>query len=377
MESNLSTNIVTVRTLRELKMFTGFPYKLYQDESRWVPPLRISQVKLFSSRFPFWKKNPHSFFMALKQGRCVGRIAAFINTQHPCWFHDNTGCFGFLEFEQDTNVLKALLQAAENWLHQLGCHSIIGPFNPDIHNEMGILTSGFETPPFFMVTYNFPWYDGMLQAEGYSKRKDFYAYTLHSKDYKATPRMTRIAKMLNGKYKITLRHPDMKNFKGELEHFYAIYNDAFLHHWGFAPMPKDEFMEMAGDMKAIIDAGMVFILELDGEPVAFLLSLPNINEILIHMRNGSLWPFGIFRLLWGRRKIKSLRVITVAVKKRFQHLGLGAILYPALMESGARLGYSLGELSWVAEDNVPMNAVARELAGEPHKSWRIYGKDLQ
>jgi len=199
---------------------------------------------------------------------------------------------------------------------------------------------------------------------------------MDSTKYVPSTKMERVRKMLMQKYPLKIRTPDMKKFMHELEYFHDIYNDAFVDHWGFVPIPKDEFLLLAKDMKSIIDPRLVLILEYNNEPIGFLLTLPNANELFIKIRNGHLLPTGIFKILFGRRHIKSARVITAAVKKKYQHLGLGALLYPELMKRGICYGYKEAELSWVAEDNVVMNTIAKELCGEPYKTYRLYSKGI-
>ena len=368
--------IIPVKTRNEVNSFINFPYTLYRDEPKWAPPLRITQKDIFNAEHIFWKKNKNQFFLAIKNGCCAGRIAAFINTQHNVHFSAADGFFGFLEACDEPAVFYALLQAANDFLKQHNCNKIIGPMNPDIHNELGTLVQGFETPAFIMLTYNFNYYDPLIQQCGFNKLRDFYSYKMTESQYHSLPKMERVQKQLLEKFALHIRTPDMKNFKQELEYFHSIYNDAFRDHWGFAPIPKDEFLLLAKDMKSIIDPRMVLIAEYNNEPIAFLLSLPNINEILISIRNGRLLPTGIFKLLWGKKNIGSIRVITAAIKKKYQHLGIGALLYPELMKRGRQFGYTTGELSWIVEDNIPMNSVAKQLAGAPYKTYRIYSKPI-
>jgi len=368
--------VIEVKNKQQLKSFVEFPYTLYKNEPNWVPPLRMTQKQILNPKFLFWKKNPHLFFIAKQNGKCVGRIAAFVNKTHNDFLKRTDGFFGFLEAENNEAVFHELLQAAVKFLKELHCTNIIGPMNPDIHNELGILVKGFDSPPYFMLTHHYPYYNEILIHQGFSKYEDFYSYKMDSTKYVPSTKMERVRKMLMQKYPLKIRTPDMKKFMHELEYFHDIYNDAFVDHWGFVPIPKDEFLLLAKDMKSIIDPRLVLILEYNNEPIGFLLTLPNANELFIKIRNGRLLPTGIFKILFGRRHIKSARVITAAVKKKYQHLGLGALLYPELMKRGIAYGYKEAELSWVAEDNVVMNTIAKELCGEPYKTYRLYSKGI-
>jgi hypothetical protein len=375
--SNLQNiEVAEVKTKQQLNSFTELPYALYKNDLNWVPPLRITQSQILNSRFLFWKKNPHCFFIAKQNGKCVGRIVAFINKAHNEFLKRTDGFFGFLEAENNEEVFQKLLHAVIEFLKAQGCTKIIGPMNPDIHNELGILVKGFDSPPFFMLTHHYPYYNEMLIQQELSKYEDFYSYKMDSTKYVPSTKMERVGKMLMQKYQLKIRTPDMKKFMQELEYFHDIYNDAFVDHWGFVPIPKDEFLLLAKDMKSIIDPRLVLILEYNNEPIAFLLTLPNANELFIKIKNGRLLPTGIFKILFGRKHIKTARVITAAVKKKYQHLGLGALLYPELMKRGIEYGYKEAELSWVAEDNIVMNTIAKELCGGSYKTYRLYSKNI-
>ncbi len=225
-----------------------------------------------------------------------------------------------------------------------------------------------------MLTHNYNYYDEQIKSCGYNKLKDFYSYKLDAVQYVPTEKMNRVSAFLKQRYKIKIRSADMKSFNQELDILYTIYNDAFIGHWGFTPIQKDEFDLLARDMKSIIDPRLVLIAEMNTEPIAFLLCIPNFNEVFIKIKNGKLFPAGIFKFLSGRRKIRSVRVITVAIKKKYQYLGVGALLYEEIMKRALQLNYPESELSWVVEDNIMMNKVVQDLSADPYKTYRLYSK---
>jgi len=372
----LSQSIIirAIETKQDLRKFINFPYALYKKSETWVPPLLITQKQLFNKNHLFWKKNPHQFFLAFKGTKCVGRIAAFINQEHNTFFKKQDGFFGFLEAENDFNIFRLLLQEAEDFTAKFNCEQIIGPMNPTIHDELGILVKGFEFPPYFMLTHNFNYYDKFILSNGFLKLKDFYSYKLKSAQYQPSEKMIRVGTMIKTKHNIRIREAKMKDYFAELQILHSIYNDAFRDHWGFVPIKKEAFQLLAKDMKVIIDPRMVLIAEIDENPIAFLLCLPNLNEILIKIKNGRLFPFGIFKILLARKKLKSARIITVAVKKAYQHLGLGSLMYPEIMQRGLQYNYSDCELSWVVDDNLVMNQLAKHIGAEPYKTYRLYTK---
>jgi hypothetical protein len=306
----------------------------------------------------------------------VGRIAGFINKEHNEYHNSSVGFFGFLEAIEDPAVFNSLLNAAEEFISGNGCRIIIGPFNPSLHYELGVLTRGFNEPPYFMLTHNYNYYESYILSSGYMGLKDFYSYKLVAKQFNPTPTMERVNTHLHNRYPLIIRNADLKNFVKELDIIYEIYNDAFAGHWGFTPIQKEEFRLLAKDMKSIIDPKLVLIAELNKVPVAFLLCLPNFNEIFIKIKHGRLFPFGILKLLAGKNQIKSVRVITAAVKKKYQHLGIGGALYPEIMKKAIEGRFKEGELSWVVEDNYEMTRIAKDLGAEAYKTYRVYSKNL-
>ncbi|MEO6219991.1 MAG: GNAT family N-acetyltransferase [Ginsengibacter sp.] len=371
---NNGVTISNVNTDKSLKRFIHFPYLLNKNNSNWVPPLLLTQKLLFNTNYLFWERNPYQFLLAYKNEKCVGRLAAFVNLSHNSFHNSRQGCFGFLEAENDVEIFKGLLNAAENFATQNNCNEITGPLNPDLHNELGVLTDGFETPPYFMLTHNYNYYDEQIKRCGYQKLKDFYSYKLDASQYVPTEKMKRVVSFLQSRHKIKIRNAAMKFFNKELDILYTIYNDAFIGHWGFTPIQKDEFTLLAKDMKRVIDPRLVLIAEMNKEPIAFLLCIPNFNEVFIKIKNGKLFPTGIFKFLSGKKKIKSARVITVAVRKKYQYLGVGALLYKEIMKTALQLNYHESELSWVVEDNFMMNKVAQDLTANPYKTYRLYSK---
>jgi GNAT superfamily N-acetyltransferase len=365
-----------VSTAKDTKRFIRFPYRLNRRNAFWVPPLLMSQESLLSERHYFWRNNKHKFFLAYDGNVCVGRAAAFCDSDHESHFKIKQGFFGFLEAVGDAVVFHQLLQHCEQFLNSLGCKSIIGPLSPSIHYELGVLTEGFEQRPYFMMPYNVSYYDRHITAYGFTRLKSFSAYKLNVRDFLHTSKMTRAREILQKRHHITLRIPDLNKFEQELRIFHDIYNSAFAGHWGFAPICWEDFYSLGKDMKMILDKDMVLIAEKDGKAIGFLLAIPDLNEVLVKIEDGRLFPFGLFKLLALKRKIKSLRVITVAIKKEYQHLGIGGMLYPEIAQRAKLKGYEQTELSWVVDDNVQMNKICNESGGHVYKKYALYEKKL-
>lgn len=371
----MSLSIKVVKDFRDWKQFMELPWKINGQDKNWVPPLKMSLRETFHlKKNPFWKTASFIFFIALREDEPVGRIMALVLNGREQ--ESKPGFFGFIEALNEGEVFALLLQRAEQWLKEKGCVNVTGPLNPGINYELGILTKGFDHPPYVMLSHNPSYYDALMQQQGYAKEKDFFSYRIHSEKFHTTDKIKRATGYLLKRKPIRIRNANVRDFNNELKIFHEIYNDAFDKHWGFIPMHYSEFEYMARGMLQIMDPDLVLILEYAGEPAGFILTLPNINEVLAKIRDGKLFPFGIFKFLYYKRKIKTVRVLTVAVKKKFQALGLGSFLYLEVARKVAEKGYTGGEMSWVAEDNLPMNKAAREMGGEVYKQYRVYKKKL-
>lgn len=374
---NSDIEIRSIHSPKEIMQFIKFPWKIYRNDPNWVPPLLMDRKKfLDKTKNPFFRDNPTEFYLAYRNGEIVGRIAAILNKQHNQYHNDKTGFFGFLEAVNDRTVWEALLNTAKDWLRKQGCDRMMGPMNPSTNDEVGFLIDGFDTPPFFMMTHNPPYYIDLMESLGYRKAKDLYAYYLDEETVVITPKLQRVYDMLHKKFPVKIRTVDMKHFERELELVRDIYNDAWSKNWGFVPLTPDEFDFIANDFKQIIDPDVVLIGEYQGEAVGFLLALPNYNEVFKRIPNGRLLPFGIFKFLWYKNKIKTLRILTLGIKQKYQPLGLGALFYIEIIRRGLKKGYTTGEMSWILEDNELMNKPARMLGGKVYKTYRIYETDL-
>lgn len=372
-----SIEIRAINSSGEMMDFIKFPWKIYANDPNWVPPLIMDRKKFLDrEKNPFFKDNPTEFYLAYRNGEIVGRIAAIINHQHNQFHNDKTGFFGFLEAVNDRDVFEALLNTAKDWLKERGYDLMMGPMNPSTNDEAGFLIDGYNSPPYFMMTHNPPYYIEIMESLGYQKSKDLYAYYIDQDIVKLSEKLNRVGDRIRKAIPITIRCVDLKNFEQELELIRTIYNDAWARNWGFVPMTPAEFDFLANDFKKIIDPGLVLIGEYKGEAVGFLLAMPDYNRIFKKIPNGRLFPFGLFTFLLNKKKINTMRVITLGIKQKYQPLGLGALFYIEIVQRGIKLGYFSAEMSWVLEDNESMNKGAKLLGGRIHKTYRIYETPL-
>jgi hypothetical protein len=359
--------------------FIKLPWEIYRGDSNWVPPL-IFDVRnnLNPQKNPFFKHSEIDFYLAEKDGKLVGRIAAIKNDNHNNFYKDKAGFFGFFETIDDEEVSDLLLDTACDWCKNKGFDTILGPVNPSTNDECGLLIDGFDSPPVFLMTYNPKHYINKIENFGFEKAKDLYAYDISSdviNNEKLMAKLERMAALIQKRYGVTLRKINMKDLTGEVRKIEDVYNSAWEENWGFVPITTDEFDYMANSLKAVVDEDLVMFAEIDGKPVGFSLSLPDFNQVLKKM-NGRLLPFGIFKLLTGKKKINNLRVIIMGVKPEFQKKGIDSLFYLETVKAGNRNHYRGAEISWVLEDNMPMRMTAENLGAKIYKTYRIYQKKL-
>ncbi len=363
--------IVPVQDKRGLSQFIDLPYTFYRDDPYWIPQLRIAQKELFDqAKHPFYAHAEMQCFLAMRDGRAVGRIAAIKDRNHIEFHDEQAGFFGFFECADEAPVAAGLLGAARQWLVERGLQVIRGPVSPSTNYECGVLVEGFDSSPHVMMSYNPPYYDRLIQGAGLRKAKDLYAYYAPT-DNPAVARIERVANRSGKANDVQIRPIRMKAFAEDVELVWNVYNAAWSRNWGFVPVSRDEFIFMAHDMKAILEPELVLLGEVRGKVVGFALALPDINQALKYA-HGRLLPLGLLKILYHKRSIRSLRVLVLGVVEEYRTAGVAAGFYAELFRRASRLGYRGGEMSWVLEDNTLMNRSAEALGGKRYKTYRIY-----
>lgn len=367
-----------VTSTRMLTEFIQFPEALYRQDPNWVHPLYLEQKERFSKKNPYFQHARWRAWIAYRDGRPVGRISAQIDQQHLEKHQDQTGHFGCLEAENDQAVFDRLLQTAESWLQSEGMRRVTGPFNLSINEECGLQIDGFDTPPRIMMVHGRPYYGQAVEAAGYVKAVDLIAYHQHP-DFSIPKVMQRLLRRVADR--VQVRPLNRKRLKDELALLRDIFNDAWSDNWGFVPFTEAEFDEIGKMMALMIPDDFVQIAEVDGEPAAMIICLPNINEIISDL-DGKLLPFGWLKLLW-RLKVrypKSARIPLMGVRRKYHHTPFGPALsylitdtlrYPVL-----KRGIREIEMSWILEDNSGMRNIIESLGGIAYKTYRLYEKAL-
>ncbi len=368
-------SVKKVQNKKDLRRFMDFPYRLYSGDKNYVPELRIIQKEtLNKKKNPFFKHADADYFIALNNdGKVVGRIGAITNQVYVDHWKENYGFFGFFDSEDDKEIVKALFDTAIEWLKERGVKGFYGPVNPSTNDTCGTLIDGFDTPPYFMMTHNKNYYDKLLLDYGLQKKMDLISYSLFEE--KIPERMIRLSESIEKRLEsqgITIRKADFKNIKDEVPKLRYIYNKAWEDNWGFMPMTVEEFDMLVKELKFITSPELVYIVEDKGEPVAFSVSLPDVNEILIKIRNGRLFPFNFLKLIRFKKKVTRMRVLTLGIIEKYRKTGIDACLYIKTTKGGAGMGYHKGEASWILETNVAMNRALETMNGDPYKKFRIY-----
>ncbi len=374
--------ILPVETLRDRKAFVGFQYELYRHDLNWVPYLRSERMEFTDrQRCPFFEHGDVAFFRAVRRGRTIGTIAAIRNDRHNEFHGERTGFFGLFDVIEEYPVAEALFDAAREWVKAQGMDTLRGPMSYSTNEECGLLIDGFDMPPVVMMTYNPRYYPEFVERYGFRKARDLYAYRVRAaeigEDGAGWPaKVRRAAEVAQKRYKVQVRKVNMRRLEEEIALAKQVYNDAWSRNWGFVPVTDAEFDHLARALKPFLDPDLVFIAEVDGRPVGVSVTLPDVNQAFIGVRDGRLFPVGWIKYLWGRRRINAARVIIMGVVKEYQLRGIDAIFYLRTLEEAWRKGYEWGEMSWILEDNLPMRQAAEALNGRIYKTYRVYDLPL-
>ncbi len=378
---NLPITLCPVTTKAERHAFVDFAWEVYRDDPAWVPPLKDEVRALIDPKQNPWFGHARAAFWVAKRGtRIVGRISAQVDALVEEHIRAGLGHWGMFE-ALDGEVAAALIAQAENWLREQGMSAAMGPISLSIWDEPGLLIEGFDQPPMAMMGHHLPTYRAWIEAAGYLKAKDLVTYDLNiDKD-----QPTLIKKMVAATERnprIVIRNVDKGQFKRDSAIILNLLNDAWSDNWGYVPLTDAEIAYAGRKLKPIIYEDLVRIAELDGEPVGFMLTIPDINEMTRDL-NGELYPFGFVKLLWRLRKprVSRIRVPLMGVTKRLHGTRIGGQIAYTLIEYIRRAcvenyGVKRGEFGWVLEDNQGMMSIAELPGAVINHRYRVYEKAL-
>ena len=367
--------IVPVTDKSLLKRFILLPERLHKNDPAYVAPLHMEREEALSPKNPFFAHAKVQFWLAVRDGKDVGRISAQIDTLAQSLRADAPGQFGMLAAENDPEIFTALFTTAKDWLRERGMKQIQGPFNLCINEETGALIDGFNTPPVLLMPHDLPYISTQIEAQGLEKAKDVYAY-LYDIQVDLPQGVQRLLKRaLPAGF--TVRQMDMKNIKEEVKHVTSIFNDAWADNWGFVPLTEAETDYMGKSMKPLLNSRMTSLIEYNGEPIAFMIALPNLNEAITGLK-GKLLPFGWAKLLWRLKVsgVKTARVPLMGVRRSVDKTIISSLLPYIMIDMVRReclaMGYTHIELSWILEDNMPMRRIIEGLDAKAYKTYRVY-----
>lgn len=366
--------IVSVSSAAELRSFIDFPHSLYESDPHYVPALYIAEKQLLT-KHPFYLHSGIQLFLAYEDDRVTGRIAAIHNKNYVAFSGKTEGFFGFFDCVNDTETATLLFEAVEEWLKARGIHTVNGPVNPSTNETCGMLIRGFDSPPMILMPYNAPYYPALAESCGFHKLADLIAWEV-TKD-NLVDKTQRVLEAFSERLKqknITIRPVDLRKFDREVDGLMKVYNKAWDKNLGFVPMTREEFRHLATDLRLVLDKDFCLIAEMNGEIIGFALGVPDINQAQIKVKRGRLFPFGLLKLLWYKRKTNGLRVLALGVLEPYRKMGIEAVMYGKIIRSGLAKGYTHAEASWILEDNELMNRAVLKINGNPYKTYRIFQK---
>jgi hypothetical protein len=369
-------DVSPVRGIRNLRAFVALPYRLHAG-TPWIPPLKLERYAFLTRRLnPYFTHGEAEYFLARRGQRVVGRITAQIdhafNDYHQCRW----GMFGFLEFEDDPEVLEVLLGAATSWLAERGCERMIGPMDFQMNDESGVLIEGFELDPVVRQPWHPPYYHRRCEEVGLSKAMDLSAWALHlSERDKVLPILPQIADRARDHYGVTVRKMTRRHLRRDMDEFAKVYNAAWSGNWGFVPYSKADLDEYARMLQLVYSREWFMVAEIEGQTVGVTISIPDINQVYKKMR-GRLLPLGWWYYLNRNQIIDHVRVGFLGVLPEHQHTGTAALLYMASYDAAAATPQKWGEAGWILEDNKAMNRGLEAMGGKIVKRYRVYERTL-
>jgi GNAT superfamily N-acetyltransferase len=365
---------------RDLNDFLKVPWSIYADDPQWVPPLLMDQKEFLNPRkHPFFLHGAAEKFVAYRDGVPWGRILVSDDPRFNAEHKTNLGCFGSFESADDPEMAHALLETASQWLRARGRSAIMGPIDYSMNYPCGLLVKGFHTPPRILDNHNPPYYGALLESWGMAKAKDLFSWWFDDPKDMRTMWHDR-AERIQRRGSITIREFNIRDFDNEVQRCNSVYNTAMERNWGFVSLTEAEFRYMAKRLKEMAEPKMVLLAEVDGYPVGFSITLPDLNEAARPL-NGRLFPYGLpvnlVRFLWRKGRVKSARMIVLDILEKYRRRGIAEMLILKTLEFGKNVAkYTGGELGWTLENNYLVNQTIEAVGAKKYKIYRIYERQI-
>ena len=373
----VDVKVTPVRGWRDLRAFVALPFRLHAGTT-WIPPLKLERYLFLSRRLnPYFTHGEAEYFLARREGQVVGRITAQVDHAFNEFHSSRWGNFGFLEFEEDQQVVDELLAAAEAWLRQRGCDRMVGPMDFQLNDESGVLIEGFDLAPQIRQSWHPPYYQQHCVAAGLVKAIDLFGYWLDVADRsQVLPILPEIAERARTKYGITIRKMSRRSLRRDMDEFAKVYNAAWSSNWGFVPYSKADLDEYTRSLQLVFSRDWFMVAEIEGETVGMAISIPDVNQVLMRMK-GRLLPFGWWRYLNRNRHIDAVRVGFLGVMPEHQHTGAAALLYMEHYDMAEKTPQHIGEPGFILENNSSMNRGLEAMGAKCIKRYRVYERLLE
>ncbi|MGI8659642.1 MAG: hypothetical protein ACR2LH_01160 [Thermoleophilaceae bacterium] len=376
----MAVEVRPVETGRELRAFIDLPYRLHASAAQWVPPLRIERRLFLSRRFnAYFKHATAQLFVARRGTRVVGRISAQIDRAFNEHQDNAWGMFGFLELEDDHEVMRALLEAAAGWLRARGRDRMVGPMDFTMNDECGVLIEGFDREPMIKQPWQPPYYAELCEGAGLTKAVDLYmweAYIAGARE-RLVPAIVELGQRLEADHGIRIRKMSRRNLRRDLDVFGETYNAAWKDNWGFVPYSSDDLDHYAPELQLVFDRHWFMVAEKidSGECVGVCITVPDVNQVLKRMQ-GRILPFGWWHFLRRRKIMTRVRVGFLGVKPEYQHTGVAAAFYLENFDMAEQTPQKGGEMGWILESNTAMNRGMEGMGAQRIKRYRVYEREL-
>ncbi|MDO4575780.1 MAG: GNAT family N-acetyltransferase [Planctomycetia bacterium] len=373
------TSPITIRKVessRDRREFLQLPWTIYKGNPYWVPPLLTTHLGLIGfKKDAYYLRNRIQTFLARRGSEVVGRIAAIYNQGHLDLHQDNRGFFGFFECKDDPEAACALFDAAREWLAEQGLKNIRGPMNPSMNHEVGLLVDGFDHTPTFMMTYNPPYYEKLIEGYGFQKSQDMYAFVGFIEMLpKILARFSGFVQQIRERFGVQIRPLDRKRFDEDVRGFLDVYNRSLCNTWGYVPMSAEELEQEARGLKQLLAPELAIAAEIDGKLVGCLICLHDFNPRIRDIK-GKLFPFGFLHLLMHKNRITKIRSISTNVLPEYQLMGIPLLMLNALVPVADSWGIQKAEFSWVLESNSYSRGSLEKAGMIREKTYRVYDLD--
>jgi ribosomal protein S18 acetylase RimI-like enzyme len=377
--ASVKIEVVDLKDKRSRARFIDMAPLFYAGDPNFIAPLRFERMRFLDpAHSPAFETLEVQPMLAHYNGKVAGRITAHIDRAYNEQHGSKTGWFGFFECINDRKVAHAMLDAAASWLKARGQTEIIGPLSFTTNHPAGLLVENFDRPPFVEMTYNPRYYEELLTSFGFAKAKDLLCWWIdveRSFESEKVQRVARIAEKIKKREGVTLRGANMADFANEVERIFQIYNSAWEKNWGFVKVSKKELTSIVNDLKQIVLPELVLFVEVESKPVAFACTLPNINQLM--PKNGRLFPFGWYKLVFGKKSVNQGRLFTLGVIPEYRKRGLESMLFVETVTRCQEIGIKVGEIGWTLEDNDLVNRAIDTMEGRLDRRYRLLGMSLE